>query len=215
MAVSHMKAATVFPILFLAWFLFPGGGRSAHANYYKYTDKTGAVCFTNNPDSVPKKYRATMKVIRKETLERKDRASRIGTPGRETATPAPGVAEVQKQTAPAPAAPTSTFGQLSARFPWLKAVFITGAILCAFLVVRKLSDLLPSALLGRLILIAFFLGVFVFVYKSYAEHLSKSYSDVKTKILAMFENANKREAPEPESGERLLPAAEKIDPHRD
>lgn len=207
MTVSNVKAATVILILFLAWFLFPGGGSSAHANYYKYNDKTGAVCFTNNPDSVPQKYRATMKVIREETLERKDRASRIKTPGRDTPTQAPGVAEEQNQ--PAPATSTSTFGQMFVRFPLLKPVAIVCAILCAFLVVRKLTDYLPSALLGRLICIAFFLGVFVFVYKSYADHLLKSYANVKTKILALFENANRREAPEPRSGERAQPTVEK------
>lgn len=208
MSVPNMKAASVIIFLFLACFLLPDGTRSAHADYYKYTDKTGAVCITNTLDSVPPKYRATMKVIREETLAKKDNASRIETPRRDAPAPEPpGAAEEQIQAAPA--APASTFGRLSARFPWFKPVFVVCAILCTFLVVRKLSAIIPSALLARLIYLAFFLGAFVLVYKSYTDHLSNSYATVKTKFIALFEKSNRREAPDPEPGERPLPAPEK------
>jgi hypothetical protein len=208
MSVPSMKAASVILFLVVACFLLPDGTRSAYADYYKYTDKTGAVCITNTPDSVPPKYRATMKVIREETLEKKDRGSRIETPRRVAPAPAsPGAAEERKQAAPA--APASTFGRLSARFSWFKPVIVVCAILCTFLVVRKLSATLPSALFARLIYLAFFLGVFVFVFKSYADHLSNSYFTVKTKFIALFEKANRREVPDTVPGERPLPVPEK------
>jgi hypothetical protein len=205
MSVPNMKAASVFIFLILACFLLPDGTRSAHADYYKYTDKTGAICITNTLDSVAPKYRAAMKVVREATLEKKDRATRIKTPLRDAPAPeAPAAVEERKQEASA--APTSTFGRLSARFPWFKPVIAVCAILCTFLVVWKLSAILPSALFARLIYLAFFLGVFVFVFKSYADHLSNSYFTVKTKFIALFEKTNRREVPDPIPGEVPLPA---------
>jgi hypothetical protein len=207
MHVPSIKAVSVL------LFLIPAGllllhDTDAHADYYKYKDKNGALCITNSRDSVPPKYRATMKVIREETLEKKVRASRIVTPRGDTPTPAPsGATEELKQAAPAASASTS--GRIWDRFPWVKPVMVVCAILCTFMVVRKLSSILPSALFARLLYLAFFLGTFVFVFKSYADHLSNSYFTVRTKILALFEKANRREAPNAKPGEKALPASAK------
>jgi len=203
MSVSTMKAASL--ILLLACLLLPDGTRSAHADYYKYTDKTGAVCITNTPDSVPPKYRATMKVIREEAIEKKDRASRIVTERRDAPAPEPTrSAEEWKKTPPVSS--TSTFGRLSTSFTWFKPVIVICTILGTLLVVRKLSVILPSALLARAIYLAFFLGAFVFVYASYTDHLSSSYSNVKSKFIALFEKASRREAPDTVPGESPVPA---------
>ena len=183
--------------------ILPSFLQTAHADYYKYTDKSGALCITNNPDAVPPKYRSNMKVIREETLARKDKASRLETPRETPAAPAIGDSPLEKGVA-APPEPTSAFGRFTARFPWLRPVLVVCAIFCAFLVVRKWSSALPSALLARVIYLAFFLGAFVFVYKSYAEHVSNSYFTIKTKVITMFEKSSRREIPEP--GERPLPA---------
>lgn len=183
--------------------LLPSFLQTAHADYYKYTDKSGAVCITNNLASVPARYRSTMKVIREETLAKKDKATRLETPREPSAAPAI-AGSPQEKADVTPSEPLSTFGRLSARFPWFKpALFVSGAILL-FLIVRKLADALPSALLAKVIYLAFFLGAFVFVYKSYADHLSNSYLTFKTKLITMFEKANRREAPEP--GGSPLPA---------
>lgn len=208
MSAPRIKAASIILFLLLAWLLLDR--TQSAADYYKYTDKTGAVCISNTRDSVPPAYRTSMKVIREETLAKKDKASRIETTPRDaTAPPSPGAAEEQKPVAPP--TPVSTFSQTSAR-PWIKPALVVCAILCTFLAIRKLSALIPSALLARLIYLAFFLGAFVFVYKSYADHLSNGYSTVRTKILAMFEKANRREASDLEPGASPLPAPVKDPP---
>lgn len=184
---------------------------AVHADYYKYTDKTGVVCITNTAESVPPIYRATVKVIREETLDRKDRASRIEsqrqTPVAAETASAP---DVQKQDKPAE--PASAYGRLLTRFPWSKPVLIVSALFCIFLIIRRLSAILPSAQLARLIYIAFFLGAFVFVYKSYAEHLANSYASVKTKIVALFEQANRREMPGTGEKPLFVPTAREQSP---
>lgn len=74
----------------------------------------------------------------------------------------------------------------------------------------KLSSLLSSALLAKVIYLAFFPGVFAFAYKSYAEHVTSSYFSIKKKVLAMFEKANRREMPEPGETSPKAPAGSQI-----
>ena len=180
--------------------------RTAHADYYKYTDGSGTVCITNNRDTVPPKYRATMKVIREETLGKKEPVKRLETPGETPVTPGASVSSPEKDVASAEE-PTSAFGRLMSRYPWFKPVLIVISIILLYLIVRKIAAALPSPLLARLVCIVFFLGVFVFMYVSYTRFLTSSFISVKTKMLAMFEKSNRREATEP--GDRPLPLAER------
>jgi hypothetical protein len=191
--------AALLPLLLT---LFAASAQTAHADYYKYTDGTGSVCITNKIESVPPKYRATMKVIREETLAAKDKVKRPE-PLRD-AKPVPAASAPAPAKAAAPAEePTSTYGQLAARYTWFKPALIVGAVILLYLIVRKIAVALPSALFARLLCIVFFLGVFVFLYVSYARYLSSSYYTFKTKMLALFEKSNRREAPGP--GELPLP----------
>jgi hypothetical protein len=190
----------LLPLLLLI--LVSAMAQSAHADYYKYTDGTGSVCITNKIESVPLKYRATMKVIREETLAAKDKVKRPE-PLRD-AQPVPAAsAPAPAKTAAAAEEPTSTYSRLAARHAWFKPALIVGAVILLYLIVRKIAAALPSALFARLLCIVFFLGVFVFLYVSYTRYLSSSYFTFKTKMFALFEKSNRREAPEP--GERPLP----------
>ncbi len=179
----------------------------ARADYYKYIDKSGAVCITNNLKSVPEKYRASMKVIREESLEKKDQSQNRqgGTVSAASPETAP---ESREANSAAAAEPTSTYGRLAARFPWFKPLLFVAAIFCAFVLVTKLVSILPSPLMARVIYLAFFLGIFAFTYKAYADHVVDSYSTVKKKVLALFEKGNRREVPEPGELPPAIPAKE-------
>jgi hypothetical protein len=179
-----------------------GGTRLANADYYRYTDGTGTVCMTNTLDSVPRKYRASMKVIKEDVLDRKDKANRGLLP---KAAPAPSPAPQETASAPqvngpaaAPVEKASALDRFTGGTPWKKAALIVVGIVVLFLIVKKLTDLLPSAQLARVICIAFFLGTFVFLYKAYADHLTNSFTTIKARMIAMFEKSNRREAPEPQ-----------------
>ena len=196
MSLSKTKPSFFILSLFFLSLLLLEGNRPAHADYYRYTDKTGAVCMTNTLDSVPHKYRAAMKVIREETLAKKERATRIESPHAAPAQPAAGVAPEERRdvTPPEQASPLS---RLASGPPWKKAAVIACVIVCLFLIVRKLTDLLPSAHLAKVICLAFFFGTFVFLYKIYTEQLTNSFFTIKTRMIAMFEKSNRREAPDP------------------
>ena len=161
-------------------------------DYYKYTDSSGTVCITNNKEAVPAKYRAKAKVIREDAV--KD-----GVMGRQPGSgmaPAPGAStEVAEQVA-APPEETRDPGRLFGRFPWLKPLLGGSAVIAGFFLVRRLACFLPSVLLGRLVILSFFLAVSVFCMKTYAEHISSSYFKIKDRVLTMFEKSNRREAPE-------------------
>jgi len=190
----------LLPLLLLI--LVSAMAQSAHADYYKYTDGSGTVCITNNRDTVPPKYRSTMKVIREETLDRKDKVKRPEPLRDASPVPATSVSPPEKAAAAAEEQ-TTTYGRLASRSPWFKPALFVGAVILLYLIVRKLAASLPSTLLARLVCIVFFLGVFVFIYVSYARYIGSSYTSIKTKMLSMFEKSNRRDAPEP--GERPLP----------
>ena len=195
MSLQHIVSASLRLMLFLFAFLLLSGNHPAHADYYKYTDRNGAVCISNRLDAVPPQYRSTMKVISEGALEKRDKSTRLGTPHRDAPMPeTTSSAEAPKDAAPA--SPPTAAGPLFSRFPWLSPLLFVGAAILLFGIVRKLSEFLPSPLLARVIYLAFFLGVFVFAYKCYADHVAESYATIKTRILALFEKANRREMPE-------------------
>ena len=180
---------------------------AACADYYKYTDGRGVVCITNSLGTVPPKYRATMKVIREETLANKDKGSRTEDPREASVLPEAAPQAVVPNNALS-GEPTSFMGRLFARFPWSRPLCAVFGALMAFFFVRKLSSHISSALLGRVIYLAFFVGVFVFAYKAYADHVTNSYFSIKNKVLVMFEKSNRREMPDPADSPSQPPVAE-------
>jgi len=165
----------------------------AAADYYRYTDGGGVVSMTNKLESVPARYRSTMKVIREDPPAKKIPQARKEAPP-EAEVPA---APVQAGAAEPASVPAGKFAELSARFIWFKPLFYLGAFLATFIAIVKVTALLPSALLSKLIYLAFFLGVFVFLYKAYVEHVVSSTRNIKEKAVTMMKKANAREQAEP------------------
>jgi hypothetical protein len=163
----------------------------ALADYYKYTDASGAVNISNKVESVPQKYRSHMKVIKDETLSKQDTGARK----QQQPEPAQEESSMPKEAAaPAPTlAPQGKIAELSARFIWFKPLLYVGAILAAFLIVLKLASVVPSPQLSKLIYLSFFIGVFTFLYKAYVEHVVADSLAVKEKAVTMMKKASVRE----------------------
>jgi hypothetical protein len=172
----------------------------ARADYYAYTDANGAPVITNRLETVPKRYRAGMRVVKEDKPAPAKTGDRPVTnkPFAVPATPQPVVRE-EPAAAPEPPAPpalTGRMGDHAKRYPWLKPVGVVAGLLAGFLAVIRIAAHLSSPQLARVIYLAFFLGVFVFAYKSYAESLVERYFTIKTKIVSMFRKANVRQAEE-------------------
>ena len=171
--------------------LTAGSVPAALADYYTYTDSSGSVNMTNKLDSVPQKYRSRVKVIKDETLSKKDTGAR-----RQQPEPVQEESSMPKEAAaPAPAAPQGKIAELSARHVWFKPLLYVAGILAGLLVVIKVAAIVPSPQLSKLIYISFFLGVFVILYKAYVEHVVADSLAVKEKTIKMMQKANARGLP--------------------
>ena len=171
----------------------------ALADYYKYTDGRGVVNITNKLESVPAKYRSNMKVVR-EAPKPEPAANQAQQAQPEAA---PAAAADQESVQPAAQAPAGKFAELSARFPWFRPLVYLAVIVLLTAVVFKVSSLLPSPLLSKAICIAFFLGVFVFLYKAYVTHVVESTVKIKDTATNMMKKSMVREQPQSDTGAGL------------
>lgn len=196
MSVKRMYTFAVALLTFLSGAGVFGQIPFACADYYRYTDNKGIICITNNLNAIPLKYRSSMKVIREDKSGRPDRGIQMQSPqGGSAALREPAAAGHDRQAA-TPSQSDSRFVRVMARFPLIKLLIIIAGIVALSIIIVKLTSLIPSPQLARLINIALFLGLFVFAYKLYAENLVGNYFTIKTKILGIFKRANVREAPE-------------------
>lgn len=172
----------------------------SRADYYKYTDNRGTVNITNKLESVPAKYRSSMKVVREE--KKKAPATELqSTAGTEQqAAPA-----LEQQAVAEPEQKHETaFSRLCGRFVWLKPLLYVIGGLVLFVVVIKVASQLASPMLSKLIYISFFLGVFVFLYKAYAEYMVASTAKIKENAVTIMKKSSNRELPA--LGGETLPA---------
>lgn len=152
------------------------------ADYYKYTDGNGVVSMTNNLKSVPAKYRSSMQVIHED---KKDPAPQ---------SQAQQAQEEAPETAAAPApAPQSKFAQLSQRYPWFKPLTYVACALALFLCLIKITSLIPSPLLVKVIYLACTLGVITFLYKSYSESVAEKSQKLKTEAASIVKKSADRQ----------------------
>ncbi len=187
------RTVKIFLVLLLPVLIICQAAQEAGATYYKYRDGRGEVCITNKLESVPIKYRSTVKVINDEELTRKDWGAR------KQANTAPPVAEESPARKPGgDTASESPFGRLAANYPWVKLLAIVCGAVAGFLIVAKLVSHLPSPQLARLVCLVYFFSIFLFVYKTYADHLVDGYFTIKKKVVTMFRKANEREGLKPD-----------------
>lgn len=155
------------------------------ADFYQYTDGSGVVSITNKLDGVPKKYRSTMKVVREEPAAKKVVRS-------EPVQTEPVSIETTSQSV-APANLAGRFDELGNRFPWFKPAVYLAVIVAIFTLITKVTVLLPSRLLGRVIYLAFTVGVLAFIYKSYSAHVVETTQKLKGEAEAVARKAAARQ----------------------
>lgn len=170
----------------------------ALADYYKYTDSQGMIGITNKLDSVPAKYRSTMKVVREEPKKAAGAGKGAQQPERYEPEVVEATAPEQADAAVPAQAPAGKFAELSARFVWFKPLAYLAGFLTLFVAIVKVTSLVPSPLLSKMIYLGFFLGVFVFVYQAYVAHVVESSLKIKENAASMMKKSTVRELPETE-----------------
>ena len=166
----------------------------ALADYYRYTDDGGTVCMTNKLSNVPARYRQRMKVVREATPFAKDTK-----PKEPEAAPPEAAQVIQQEPVEAPTPPA---GAPAGSFPWRKLMIFVAGSVAGLYAVNKAAGSLTSPLLGRVIYLLFFFGIFLFAYKSYADSLVTNYFSIKDKVLDMFKKSNVRQSSELDDGGR-------------
>lgn len=166
---------------------------SAFADYYKYTDGNGVINMTNRLDAVPKKYRSSMKVVKEE--------AKPVSANRQVEQTEPSREEAASSVAPASAAaPQSTFSALCDRFVWLRPLTYVAGIFALLLVVIKITSLIKSPLISRLIYVAFSLGVFGFLYQTYMGNVMQQSRRAIDDARSIVEKSKARESVHQEEG---------------
>ena len=190
----------LLPVLFCVTL---GSVPTALADYYKYTDASGGVNITNKLDAVPQKYRSRVKVITDDTLTKKDTGARKAQPAagqEESSTSQAGASASSPAVAPVPA-PEGKFAQFSARHAWFTPLLYLAGIFVLLLAVIKLASVVPSPQLSKMIYLSFFIGVSVFLYKAYVEHVVADSLAVKEKAVTMMKKSVVRELPNEEAAD--------------
>lgn len=164
----------------------------ALADYYKYTDSHGVVSITNKLESVPAKYRSTMKVIKEDAPAKKE-------PGAQRQEEAVAPEQAPQPSAEAPAPGTyGKFEELSGRFPWFKPLIYLAVIVALFTAVTKITTLISSRLLSKVIYIVFSLSVFLFLFKTYSAHVVESSQKLKQDAVSAVKKTREVKDPLPE-----------------
>jgi len=166
------------------------------ADYYKYTDGHGVVNISNNLDSVPAKHRSKMKVVREEPKKEQLQADGVQAPGVQAEAAASG--REQASVAASESEPESRVAEIFSRFPWLKPLAYIAGIAALFIIIASLTSKLSSPHLSKVIYISFFMGVMVFLYKNYVEHVVASTTKVKDAAVSMMKKSSIREIPLPD-----------------
>jgi hypothetical protein len=196
MSAKNIISIAVAVLIFLWSAGFFGQIPLACADYYRYTDNRGVICITNNLNAIPPKYRSTMKTIREDKPGRQDKGGLTQShPGGAPVIREPEGAGHDRHAA-TPSQSDSRLKLLMARFPLIKLLLLIAGIVATAIIIVKFTSLIPSPQLARLINIVFFLGLFVFAYKMYADNLVGNYFIIKTKVMGLFSRAMVREAPE-------------------
>lgn len=160
---------------------------------YRYKNAQGNVSFTDDWRTIPLELRASAEPpIPAEGLAPAasptvsvPSASVVSPPAAPSVVPAPAVAPLLKNL------PASVSG-LWDNF-WVRLGAFLVAVIAAVFLVLKLIEYIPSPLVGRLILLACFLGVFVIGYKLYVDNMLANYTKIKQQFVGLMEKANKRE----------------------
>lgn len=167
----------------------------AAADYYRYRDDRGSLCFANHLDLIPAKFRARAELVVEATPP---------------PSPAPALnpyLAVQPPTDVQPVVSTPVAAPLLVPLPvaaapggnpspWRESRVRVAAIAVGFLAVSaSIALLVPSLMpkqLARVIYLSCFLGVFTLGLKLYSGYMVDAYFTIKAQALKIFAKANER-----------------------
>jgi hypothetical protein len=159
---------------------------SSRADMYKYTDDSGSVCMTNSLESVPKKYRGTMTVIREEKPTQKKLLPEVQ---KRTTDPLPQAApEPQSAVTSAPATDTGGNNRRN-----VTTALLAGGIVAGFFLLRWLGSAVGAPRTGLLLFLVLSLAGCVYLYNLYIVEMRSMFSGLRKDALNMKSNVESRQ----------------------
>lgn len=155
---------------------------SVLADMYRYQDESGSVCMTNNLDSVPRKFRKGMTIVRDEA------------PGQSKLLPSAGKQQETKQledvaplSTPTPVSP----GTNRERFIRTGLVVVAVVILC--FVISRIAAAVSLQKIGTLLVLLLLLVGGVYLYGLYIQELRTVFDKLRGNALNIKKNVETRE----------------------
>lgn len=162
--------------------LFVSVAASAHADMFKYRDDSGTLCMTNKLESVPKKFRKKMTVVKEESSTLLPPVATQPTENREQATVSP------KEPADVAAPPAATNRERYIR----TGLVLAGCILLYF-VISRICAALSIQKIGTVVILLTMLGGGVYLYGLYIEEMRAIFSRLRSDSNNIKKNVETRE----------------------
>lgn len=157
----------------------------AGADMYKYVDDSGAVYITNSLASVPKRFRASMTVVKEEQAAPQKLLPAVQ---KRSSDPLPQAQSdsqpvVQAEAAPAP----------DNRQKYLRSALIVGGIIAAYFLLGRLGGALGSPRVGTLLFLLLLLVGGVYLYGLYVRELHGVFGKLRKDAVNIKKNVETRE----------------------
>lgn len=161
----------------------------AYADMYKYVDDTGSVVITNSIESVPKKYRTSMKVIKEEIpLSQQKLLPEVQ---KRKTDPTPSTQSVQTQRELQKESQGIT---ADSREKYINTGFVLAAIIVGYFIMTRLTGSLGFPRMGMIAFLLLVLTGGVYLYNLYIKEMSATFSKLRKDALGMKMNVETRES---------------------
>ena len=168
--------------LFCLLFCFTG---TAFADLYKYVDANGVVCMTNALESVPKRYRTSLTVVKEDQPAPKKLLPEVQ---KINSDPLPQPAAESRQTLQN-TAPTAT-GDNSR---YLHTGLIISSVVVAYFLLGRLAAALGTPRVGTILFLLLVLGGGIYLYGLYINEMRVMFSSLRKDAMNIRRNVETRE----------------------
>lgn len=172
----------------------------AAADIYKYTDDSGSVCMTNTLNSVPKKYRSSMTVIKEESPAQKTLLPQVQ---KRNSDPLPYVAPQAQQAVEQEV----KSDPVQNRQKYVRTGLIVAGIIAGYFLLTRLMGTLGFPRIGTLLFLALALVGGVYLYGLYIKEMKEVFGTLRKDAHNIKKNVESRES-KTEQMLKKLPEAE-------
>ena len=158
---------------------------AASADMYKYTDDSGAVCMTNSLESVPKKFRPKMTIIKEDAPKP---AKLLPEDKKRDRDPEP-VPVVRNEQVSAEAKHTG----VEDKGRYVRTAVVAVGVIAGFFLLRWLGRTLGFPGVGTLLFLLVTLLSGVYIYRMYINELSNVFGTLKKDAMNIRKNVETRE----------------------